>query len=161
MNEMQLYDIYEHWHQPFWQTTIFKIVTGAFLIALLLFIIVFFFKRYYKPKEIPASIRALHALNELEKKPIQTKEEAQASYFKLTDILKVFFEYRYQIPFTSMSDAEMIHALRSTQLPHLLMPSLEKMVDASMHVKYAQHNALQPELLHHITIAKDIIHKIL
>lgn len=158
---MQLYDIYEHWHQPFWQTTIFKIVISILVFAFLALALRWYFKRYYKPKEVPASIRALNALNELERKPIQSKEDAQISYFKLTDILKNFFEYKYQIPFTSMSDAEMIHALRSTQLSHQLMPSLEKMVDASVHVKYAQHDALHPELLHHITIAKDIIQKIL
>lgn len=158
---MQLYDIYEHWHQPFWQTTIFKVMIVVFLLAVMISAIVWYFKKYYKSQEIPSTIRVLKALNELEKKKIETKQDAQISYYKLTDILKSFFEYKYQIPFTGMSDAEMILALRTTQLPHQLMPSLEKMVDASMHVKYAQHGALQQELLHHIAIAKDIIQKIL
>lgn len=161
MNEMQLYDIYEHWHLPFWQTSLFKMLVGAIVLALVVAAILLYYKRYYKAKEIPAADRALSALSALEKTSITTKEDAQAVYFKLTDILKNFFQYHYGIPFRGMSDAEMIAALRTTPLPHQLMPSLEKMVDASMHVKYAQHDALQPELLHHISMAKNIIQKII
>jgi hypothetical protein len=161
MNEMQLYDIYEHWHVPFWQTTLFKMLMGAMVLALILTAILIYYKRYYKPKEIPAGLRALNALSALEKNSIVTKEDAQAVYFKLTDILKNFFQHQYGIPFNGMSDAEMITALRTTPMPHQLMPSLKKMVDASMHVKYAQHDVLQPELLHHISMAKNIIQKII
>ncbi len=158
---MQLYDIYEHWHVPFWQTTLFKVLAGGILLMLIIAVILIYYKRHYKVQEVPAGQRALNALNALEKTSITTKEDAQAVYFKLTDILKNFFQHQYGIPFNGMSDAEMITALRTTPMPHQLMPSLEKMVDASMHVKYAQHDALQPELLHHISMAKNIIQKII
>lgn len=161
MNQMQLYDIYGHWHQPFWQTVWFKSICVLAVIALIAGVFIWYFKRYRKVLELPASLTALKALDVLEKRPIHSKEDAQKSYYALTDILKTFFEKTYHVHCTGMSDAEMINALRSTQLPHQLMQTLEKMVDASVQIKYAQHDALQPELMHHIAITKDIIHKII
>lgn len=161
MNQIQLYDIYGHWHQPFWQTIWFKCMCAFIIIALIGAIILWYYKYYYHVPEVSASLKALKGLEMLEKKPVQSKEDAQARYYALTAILKSFFENTYHIPFSAMSDREMIDALRTTQLPHQLMPALEKMIEASVQVKYAQHDVLQPELSHHLEMAKDIIQKII
>lgn len=160
MNNQDLFDIYGHWHVPFWQTAFFKIgliiTVGAILGALLMYSMM----RWYKNRQMPPSVKALRALKELQQKSMQTRDDVQRAYFKMTDILKTFFQAHYNKPFQGMTDQEMIDALQKTSFEKKLAPLLEKSIVASMGVKYAQENALRDELMHHISTAQIIIEHI-
>lgn len=160
MNELELYDIYGHWHQPFWQTQWFKImvlVLGAVLIGILFFI---FFKKYYKKNILSPTQRALRDLEMLKNKKIITREDAHAAYFSLTAILKNFFQFHYGQRYESMSDYEMIANLRMNGVPSDQMAELENIVNASLSVKYAREHALHDDVMRAITTSIALIKQI-
>ncbi len=146
MNE-QLYDIYEHWHVPFWQTEWFKIAVISLTSALLAILFFALFKKYYKKNSLSPRQRALKNLETLKNKKIVTREDAQAAYFSLTSILKTFFQSHYRQRFESMSDYEMIANLRLNAMPSDQLSALEQMVNASLCVKYARETALAQDVM--------------
>ncbi len=157
MNELELYDIYGHWHQPFWQTQWFKItllLLGGLVLSILILLL---FKKYYKKRVLSPSQRAVRDLESLRNKKIVTREDAHAAYFTLTSILKNFFQAHYGQRFESMSDYEMIANLRMNGMPSDRMAELEAIVNASLSVKYARETALHDDVMRAITTSITII----
>jgi flagellar biosynthesis/type III secretory pathway M-ring protein FliF/YscJ len=150
-NELQLYDIYEHWHVPFWQTPWFFWMATGCGIAVLVGISIWFLKKYYTGKVLSPGQEALERLKQLQKKGITTREDAQEAYFAITAILKKFFQAHYRLPFVGMSDRELIAALRNAGLPPEHIEKLEAVVDESVMVKYARQDALQENVSRAIT----------
>lgn len=160
MNELQLYDIYEHWHVPFWQTLWFRAGIIAGVLLTLCFFLVLLFRKYYKKSALSSTQCALRDLQLLQDKKIITREEAHAAYFSLTSTLKTFFQHHYNRPFESMSDYEMIANLRIYGMPVDQLILLEHIVNASLSVKYARENALHEDVMqavsNSITIVKQL-----
>jgi len=161
MKEMQLYDIYGHWHVPFWQTTIFKITASIILFLLIVGPLAWYIITRMRYKKLPPHEVALRALEKLKKRPIETRKDAAASYYQLTDIVKDFFGQHYKLPVKGMSDTQMMAALFKTTLPHSLLAPLQTMVEASAYVKYAQQDALRAQVLHHIEMGQSVIQTII
>lgn len=157
MNELQLYDIYEQWHVPFWQTQWFKVTALVFGILLTSILFYILFKKYYKKYNVSPTQRALRDLELLRNKKIITREDAHSVYFSLTSILKTFFQSHYKQRFESMSDYEMIANLRINAMPSEQLSELEQIVNASLSVKYARENALHDDVMRAITAAMAII----
>jgi hypothetical protein len=157
MNELELYDIYGHWHQPFWQTQWFRmllmIIAALFILGLLLFL----FKKFYKQKSLSATQKALRDLEHLKSKKIVTREDAHAAYFSLTSILKTFFQSYFGQRYESMSDYEMIANLRINGMPSDQMTELENIINDSLSVKYARENALHDDVMRAISNSIAII----
>lgn len=114
IKENGLYDIYDYWHVPFWQTQTFYFCVRFAILALALFLIYFFIKKYYKRKPLSPEHSALERLAHLQKKNITTKEDAHEVYSEITDSMKQYFESYYKRPFNAMTDKEMIAALETT-----------------------------------------------
>lgn len=160
-NELQLYDIYEHWHVPFWQTSWFfwtALACGILALVLLLFWVL---KKIYGSRSLSPAQEALHDLEKLTKTTIKTREDAQEAYFKLTAIVKKFFQAHYQTSFMGMSDSEMIAALKKTTLAREHIEKLEAVVNESVMVKYARQEALQENVFHAVTESIDLIKHIM
>ncbi len=152
----QLYDIYGHWHVPFWQTRIFIVSLLILLIILAIALIIFIVKKYFKKQLTPAQ-HALQVINFLKSKKINTRQDAHEVYFTLTDTLKIFFQHYYQRPFVHLTDQEMIEALNKINFPvHLLQP-LEALVESSAAVKYAAGHDLQDNVTKHLQSSEQII----
>lgn len=161
MNQNDLIDIYGHWHVPFWQTTLFKL-TGIILVSLILGgFFVFRLMRWYKKRQMPASQKALNALNELQHKVMQSKIDTQKAYYNLTDILKTFFQSQFGRQFVGMTDEEMRLALQELPSAHILIVRIDGIINGSIGVKYAQESAAQSQLMEHIDSAKIIIQDVI
>jgi len=160
MNEQGLYDIYGHWHVPFWQTSMFK--TACFLLGLLILFSIIYLavKKLFFSRQLSAGQKALKALEALKKKQIQTRQDAHEAYFAITDILKRFFQVHYGIPFESMTDLEMVESLKKTDFPAEQISSLSDMIQASLGVKYAQEAALQQDISRDIARSITVITRI-
>lgn len=152
----QLYDIYGHWHVPFWQTRIFMaallIVLAIFILALIIFIV----KKYFKKSLTPAQ-QALREIALLKKQHVNTRHDAHAIYFKLTDILKNFFQHYYKQPFRQLTDQEMIEVLKKENFPIHLTESLQNLVESSASVKYAAGHDLQENVIKHLQASEKMI----
>ena len=157
MNELQLYDIYEHWHIPFWQTDWFKVFVLVLSACILCAILFMFFKKYYRKNVLSPAQRALRDLELLKNKKIVTREDAHAAYFSLTEILKTFFQSHFKQRFESMSDYEMIANLRINAMPSEQLSELEQIVNASLSVKYAREHALHEDVMRAINASIAII----
>lgn len=156
MNEQGLYDIYGHVHIPFWQSRLFYvgiIITFCLLVLLVLFI---FIKKYFK-NILTHEQKAQRALALLKESPVHTRKQAHEVYFKLTDIIKSFFQEHYRIPFSSMTDQEMLDVLNRISFPnHLILP-LQELVESSVNVKYAAEDTIKERVLQHIQIGETIV----
>jgi hypothetical protein len=157
MNKLELYDIYGHWHQPFWQTRWFKILLIISAILIISSLLLFLFKKFYTKKSLSAKQKALGDLQLLKNKKIVTREDAHAAYFSLTSILKTFFQSFFGQHFESMSDYEMIANLRINGLPSDQMAELENIINQSLSVKYARENALHDDVMRAISNSIAII----
>lgn len=156
-----LYDIYGHWHVPFWQTKMFKISLIAFFVLLFAELLFFLFKKYRKEKLLTPGQQALKRLNALAQKKIELREDAHAVYFELTQIMKKFFGSYFAIPFEQLTDQEMVAQLEKLPQAQWYGQSLQEIVDSSLHVKYAQENALEEQVKENIKKASDIITRLI
>lgn len=156
MNE-QLYDIYQPWHVPFWQTQAFTIVVVTLATVLAALFCLYSFKKFYSRRSLSPYDRAMADLQQLQNKKITTRQDAQAAYFSLTAILKTFFQARYNERFEGMSDYEMIANLRIMALPSPQIADLERIINESLSVKYARENALQDDVMRAVTTGIELI----
>lgn len=157
LNQEELYDVYGTWHIPFWQTTAFKLYVVLFISVCIALILFFIIKKKLKKRQLSAQVIAHNALKILADKKVGTQEDAHDIYFKLTDILKQFFQAKLAMPFASMSDNEMIISLQKTSVPSTVITSLQTLVKASENVKYAQEGALQKDIADHIQTGITIV----
>jgi hypothetical protein len=160
MNNLELYDIYGHWHQPFWQTQWFKMLLIIFSVLIIVGLLLFLFKKFYKKKGLTVTQRALADLELLKNKKIVTREDAHTAYFSLTSILKTFFQSYYNQRFESMSDYEMIANLRINGMPSDQIAELESIINDSLSVKYARENALHDDVMRAVSNSIAIIKQI-
>jgi len=141
-----LYDIYDMWHLPFWQTTAFLVVVFSFVIILIILIawrlFVWFGKRhkFESPRD-----RALRELNELVIQVEPTKIQSKQFYFSLTAIIKNYLNARYLIDIDGLTDQELI-PLVERGLPMELLEGLRTLFTGCILVKYADENALREKL---------------
>ena len=155
-----MYDIYGHWHIPFWQTHNFKM--GIYiLISLLIIVLVWMaIKLLFKTRILTPEQRALLALNKLMAKEITTRSDAYQAYHAMSKILKRFFQENYNENFVNMTDTEVIINLKNYSFPSDLLESLQQLMNASQGVKYAQEYALKEAVQDHINFSMSLIKRI-
>ncbi len=160
MNEMKLYDIYEHWHIPFWQTRWFFWLTISLFVFVISLVLAWLLNKYFSKRTLSPHLQALRDLEQLKKRVIANREEAQDAYFALTGILKKFFHAHYKKSFVGMSDREMIEALKNSSTHQEENQKLEAVVNESAMIKYARHDALQNNFLHAVSVSIQLINSI-
>lgn len=160
MKENGLYDNYDYWHVPFWQTKIFYILALLIACAVAALLVLFFIKKLYKKQPLSPERIALQRLALLQKKNLKTREDAHAFYLDLTTAMKQFFESYYKRPYNAMTDQEMMAALKNTTFPdHFSMP-FNDLVTAGTAIKFAQEDALKDQADRHIQLCVAIINHI-
>jgi hypothetical protein len=159
MEKLELYDIYECWHTPWWQTRTCMIISaiGAFLIVCVILYGVWCWYRARKNKITPWQ-RALARLDRLSVQPVQTPEQAYELYLELTQIIKNYLQERYQLPFASATDQEVIVLI--DQIPEFAPEFKQHVSDlflSGMVVKFAREAAVQERMQQHLATARSII----
>lgn len=160
MKENGLYDIYDYWHVPFWQTQSFYLFIALAALAVVLLLLFFLIKKYYKKKPLSPERVALEQLAFLQKKNIRTRQDAHELYSALTDTMKQFFESSYARPFNAMTDHEMSAALETTTFPNHFITPFNDLINAGTSVKFAQEHALKDQANRHIQLCIAIIQHI-
>lgn len=151
----ELHDIYETWHVPFWQTTLFYTIMGVvatFMILVLIILLVRWYKRRTRKPLTPWQ-HALMAFKQLHPEAISSKQDAKKFYGELTQILKKYIQERYEVPATSKTDTEFIaHVERASLVPFDLIDGLKELIHGALHVKFADMSAVQEQMKTHVRL---------
>jgi len=143
-SQPELYDIYDMWHIPFWQTTLFASIFIGLGLLLLLGLALYLFLRFRAKKQKESSWeQALRKLNGLQPAVCTTKEEGKIFYFELTAILKNYFYERYGFHIKGKTDQEFL----KFSFPDELQPLLHEIFSGCLQIKYADESALQKQLI--------------
>jgi len=146
MNKHGLYDIYDVWHVPFWQTTTFLYSMIFLSIVLLSLIIWFIVKKLKKQKKKTPWDSALQQLNALQQSDISV-EHGKEFYFTLTLIVKKYLQDRFGYPLTHRTDAESIAYLERNELLPEHIETIRTIFSGVQVIKFANAQAAQEQML--------------
>ena len=150
MNEQGLYDIYEQWHVPFWQTTLFYSICAlvCFVVA---GVLIYYAVRHYRSKRILLSPwdQASYDLNRLKHDNVATVAQGKQFYSILTAILKKYVHQRYgfyESDALAKTDQEFIEYLYQKKFGQELVEQLQAIFMGSMVVKFANVQAIAEQI---------------
>ncbi len=130
-----------------WTWKEIAIYGGIFLlICAIAYLIYYYMKKRRKPKEIvveekpavPAHVAALIHLRELEAERVWQRGEVKLFYSKATEILRAYFEGRFEITALEMTTDEIMSQLQRVTLPDGARKEIEAMLTSADLVKFAK-----------------------
>ncbi len=142
----KLYDIYEMWHVPFWQTTLFCVILGGCVAAVAIVALYKIYNAYRgsnKPR--PAWEQALKDLGKLANLEITDKRQAKQFYFLLTSIIKKYLSRRYSLMITGKTDRELIELIEKKELPADVFLKARSIFMGCSLIKYADEKCLNDQ----------------
>lgn len=128
---------------------------GAAIALIVVFLFIYLFKRINrkepifvkreKPKE-PAHVIAIRSLDELKASKLWQKDQIKEFYTRLTDIVRVYIENRYNIPAMEQISDEILESLKIVDdEPGSALKNLEQILRTADLVKFAKHKPLPDE----------------
>jgi len=153
-----IYEIYDYYYQPFWQTTFFKIV---FVIVVLLLIAVtfFLFLRWRCLKQQSPWEWALSQIDKLVIEKYKNKTDFKKFYFALTDIVKKYLHIRFGWATTDKTDDELIEFLRQQGFKGDLLTTLKTMFEGALWIKFANEDVIRTQAELDLKFVKQLIEK--
>ncbi len=150
MNKHGLYDIYDVWHVPFWQTTAFFYSMVALGVVGVLLSIWFIIKKMRSKQKVQTpGEKALHQLHALQNSNI-TVDNGKEFYFALTAIVKKYLEDRYGYKLTHKTDAECVKYLENNQLLPNHLDDLRRIFSGVEIIKFANAQAAYEQMLNDV-----------
>ncbi len=147
MNKHGLYDIYDVWHVPFWQTTAFFYSMVALGVVGVLLSIWFITKKMRSKQKIQTPWeKALQQLHVLQNSNISV-DNGKEFYFALTAIVKKYLEGRYGYKLTHKTDAECVKYLENNQLLPDHLDDLRRIFSGVEIIKFANAQAAHEQML--------------
>jgi len=145
-------------------------ILGIILIASIVFLILYAINRKrkniplfalpVKPK-LPPHVVALSELNKLKEEQLWQHDKVKDYYTRLTDIIRVYLEERYQVPAMEQTTQEILSEFKgeNSQIKGKLFTGLQKTLDTSDLVKFAKYTPLADEnhivLVHAYTLVEE------
>ncbi len=146
MTEKGLYDIYETWHIPFWQTTWFYILMYSFMSLIIIFIIYFIIKKIKSRSQNKLSFSE-QALRDIEL--LRSQMNGKEFYIQLTAILKRYIAQRYHVDVESKTDDELIAYLGKKHFfNETLLDDISSIFAGIVTIKFAHAQASQEKMEH-------------
>lgn len=158
MNEHGLYEVYDVWHVPFWQTKIFFYSMVVLGLIILSFTIWFVIKKFKKQKKQMPWDSALQQLDALQQSDISI-ENGKEFYFTLTSILKKYLQDRYEYKLTHKTDAESIEYLEQNELLPNYLDDVRSIFSGIQIIKFANAQAAQEQMLNDLKISIMLVKK--
>jgi hypothetical protein len=159
LNDQGLYEIYELWHTPWWQTRTFYLGAGFVFMAVFTYAILRLIKRYHgaarhkNPWEI-----ALLELQALRQSNIDTVEASRECYERLCWILKKYISARFGMHLEGKTEQEMITILEmSAVMPQYQINELQEVFQGGTLVKFAKLSVLREQVIHDLERSTRIV----
>jgi hypothetical protein len=148
-----------------WKLIILIVIAVLFLLALA----IYFYLRYKKKKaeqpvkkkiiRIPAHVRALTALNNLEGEQLWQKGKIKEYHSNITGIIRGYFEERFSLPALELTTAEQMQQLRNLSAAGNILETTNQFLNNADLVKFAKFNPLPSVNDEMMKQAKDIVTK--
>ncbi len=157
-NKIELYDIYDLWYQPFWQTTWFwwfAIVSAVGLIMLIVWYMAHRYRARIPAREKPAWQVALKRLEGLPKRndSVTPKE----FYGIITGTLKEYFQRRYGFDLHGKTDQEVLAYLTHEAVPDDIVRDLTVIFTHGVANKFADGMQQQELCLQDLSLSIAIV----
>jgi hypothetical protein len=145
-------------------------IMGIILLATVLFLIFYAISRRrkniplfslpVKPK-LPPHVIALSELDKLKEEQLWQHDKVKDYYTRLTDIIRVYLEERYNVPAMEQTTQEILSEFKgeTSQIKGNLLTGLQKTLDAADLVKFAKYTPMADEntfvLVHAYTLVEE------
>ena len=120
----------------------------ALIVLILVALAVFFYLRYKKKKSmlpvkkkiimIPAHVKALTALDNLEKEQLWQKGRVKEYHSNITGIVRNYFEERFKLPALELTTTEQMQQLKKVSAAEIIFEETDKFLNNADLVKFAK-----------------------
>jgi hypothetical protein len=141
----------------------------ALIVLIVLGLAIFFYRRYKKKKseqpvikkiiKIPAHVRALNALDNLESEQLWQKGKIKDYHSNITGIIRAYFEERFKLPALELTTAEQMHQLKNVREAQKILEVTNQFLNNADLVKFAKFIPLPSVNDEMMKQAKDIVTK--
>jgi len=141
----------------------------AFIVLILLAVAVFFYLRYRKRKsmlpvkkkiiKIPAHVKALTALDNLDKEQLWQKGHVKEYHSNITGIVRNYFEERFNLPALELTTTEQMQQLNRVTSAEKIVKETEQFLNNADLVKFAKFIPIASVNEQMMKQAKDIVNK--
>jgi short subunit fatty acids transporter len=145
MNKHGLYDVYEHVHIPFWQTSYFTYSIIALCILLIGLSICYYLKRR-KKAQLPIWALSIDDIESLKRNNLARADKGKEFYSELTSILKKYLYRRFAVDSIGKTDAELIRYLNAQKFSVDLTQELQEIFSGVTIIKFANVQAAQEQI---------------
>ncbi|HMK33007.1 MAG TPA: hypothetical protein VK431_05220 [Nitrosopumilaceae archaeon] len=163
MNEKTgLYENYNLWHVPFWQTAKFKMVVQicAFLVTILVVAMLLkWYLAYRKKKKLSLWDQALFVLTQLKQENKVDVVHGKEFYATVSVMLKNYFHERFGYDVLGRTDSEFIEYLKKYYKDEVLVEEAKMLLDGATVIKFANAQAAQEQIEHDYLRAVAIIQR--
>jgi len=144
MQQLQMYDIYDVWYQPFWQQTWF-LVTGIVVVLVLMSAIGYWLYNKQKAEIVlTADEQALVRLYHLQS---STTDSQKQFYSRLTSTLKQYLQERYQLLLSGTTDDEMLTLLKKNKdIPQEVETKIDAILQDVVLIKFADQKTVRGQM---------------
>ena len=153
--ENDLFEIYEFYTTPWWQTP--WILATLAIIVLASGVLVWYLLK--RRKTLTPWEAALAQLNNLKPEHFQRKDEFKQFYFLLTSIVKTYVDARYNWYTKAKTDDELINWLEQDQPEHPCTAAMKTMTENVLLIKFANVDAIKSQALQDKQAIIDLIKK--
>jgi len=141
----------------------------ALIVLIVLGLAIFFYRRYKKKKseqpvmkkiiKIPAHVRALSALDNLESEQLWQKGKIKEYHSIITGIIRGYFEERFKLPALELTTAEQMYQLKNVRKAQNILEVTNQFLNNADLVKFAKFIPLPSVNDEMMKQAKDIVTK--
>jgi hypothetical protein len=146
-----LYENYELWHVPFWQTDTFLLtlkIIGCLVCLVIVAFLVRKYLQYRKRKKLPLWDQALLDLSHLKKEHKVDVLYGKEFYLTVSALLKKYFHDRFGYDLMSKTDEEAVRYLQEHYLDvlHGGVEEIKALLQGSIIIKFANAQAAQEQI---------------
>ncbi len=105
----------------------------------------------------PPHVIALERLRIIEEKKLWQRGLLKPYYSEVTEVVRAYLEGRYGVPALEMTTGEILHHLRSVDIPDPVQDEIERMLGRADRVKFAKYEALPEENTETMTKAYTVV----
>ena len=141
----------------------------AFIVLIILAVAVFFYLRYKKKKsivpvkkkiiKIPAHVKALTALDNLDREQLWQKGQVKEYHSNITGIVRNYFEERFNLPALELTTTEQMQQLNRVSTAQKIVDETEQFLNNADLVKFAKFIPIESVNEEMMKQAKDIVNK--
>ncbi|MGE0010092.1 MAG: hypothetical protein AB7F19_06150 [Candidatus Babeliales bacterium] len=155
MDELEVYELYDVWYKPWWQSTPAKIILACSVIFIVLLFIRFIMRYISARKAIPFWQRALDQCVQLKKN--SDTLALPILYAQVTALLKDYLEKRYNEQFKQLTDQELREKIEALPLSQLQKERVTELLTYAVPAKFDadQHTIADPVI--HIAYLETLI----